>query len=154
MTGRCGLLIIVSCDYFSSLPSFSHTLFFSPFPPPPSSLSLSLILHVSSSLPLPHAHSPLLLPTSPFSLLFLLLPSPSSSPLFFLSLLFSPSPLLISPSHLLPPPSLTLSTIQSVGKQTSLNRQSGRPVAWGFWLANTYVGILLPPLYCLKTHNC
>ena len=26
---------------------------------------------------------------------------------------------------------------QSVGRQTSFNRQSGRPTAWGFWLANT-----------------
>ena len=88
----------------------------------------------------------------PFSLLSppLLLP-PHSLSLFFL-FFFLPLPLSSPPS--VPPPSLTPTTIQSVGKQTSLNRQSGRPVAWGFWLANTYVEILLRPLYCLKTHNC
>ena len=80
----------------------------------------------------------------------LLLP-PHSLSLFFL-FFFLPLPLSSPPS--VPPPSLTPTTTQSVGKQTSLNRQSGRPVAWGFWLANTYVEILLRPLYCLKTHNC
>ena len=32
-----------------------------------------------------------------------------------------------------------LEKARNVGRQTSLNRQSGRPVAWGFWLANTLV---------------
>ena len=32
-----------------------------------------------------------------------------------------------------------VSKARSVGRQTSFNRQSGRPVAWGFWLANALV---------------
>ena len=32
-----------------------------------------------------------------------------------------------------------MSKARSVGRQTSFNRQSGRPVAWGFWLANALV---------------
>lgn len=32
-----------------------------------------------------------------------------------------------------------MSKARNVGRQTSANRQSGRPVAWGYWLANTLV---------------
>lgn len=32
-----------------------------------------------------------------------------------------------------------MSKARNVGRQTSFNRQSGRPVAWGFWLANNLV---------------
>ncbi|XP_064385622.1 long-chain-fatty-acid--CoA ligase ACSBG2-like isoform X2 [Halichondria panicea] len=34
---------------------------------------------------------------------------------------------------------VVLQKARSVGRQTSFNRQSGRPAAWGFWLANTFV---------------
>ncbi|CAI8023833.1 Long-chain-fatty-acid--CoA ligase ACSBG2 [Geodia barretti] len=32
-----------------------------------------------------------------------------------------------------------MSKARSVGRQTSINKQSGRPAAWGYWLANTFV---------------
>ena len=34
---------------------------------------------------------------------------------------------------------VVMTKARNVGRQTSINRQSGRPVAWGYWLANTYV---------------
>ena len=36
---------------------------------------------------------------------------------------------------------VVMSKARSVGRQTSLNRQSGRPAAWGYWLANMSVFI-------------
>ena len=34
-----------------------------------------------------------------------------------------------------------MSKARNVGRQTSLNRQSGRPAAWGYWLANALVTV-------------
>ena len=36
-----------------------------------------------------------------------------------------------------------MSKARSVGRQTSINKQSGRPAAWGYWLANTSVTVFL-----------
>ena len=43
-----------------------------------------------------------------------------------------------------------MSKARSVGRQTSINRQSGRPTAWGYWLANTSVTVFLTRWFFLK----
>ena len=43
-----------------------------------------------------------------------------------------------------------MSKARSVGRQTSINKQSGRPAAWGYWLANTSVTVFLALCFFLK----
>ena len=145
----------LSSPLFPFLPSSSLLLLPSPIP----SLSLpSLLLPPPPSLsyPLPPALSNPSFPPFPPSSSLLLPPPfftspPPLSPALSFSACSSLSPLPLLPLPPFPPLflsllSLTPSNTQGVGYQTSLNRQSGRPVAWGFWLANTYVGILQTPL--------
>ena len=153
------LLFILLCAYsllstaFLPQPFLFISLLPLPLSPPPffpSPLPSLLIFSSFLSLPFPHS-SPVLFPSPP-SRSF---PSPPPSFLLFSSLSSPPFTILLPPLFpfsssffsLCPSPSLTPTTNQNVGYQTSLNRQRGRPVAWGFWLANTYVEILLPPLY-------